>query len=403
MKIAIVGGGASGLVCAITAAKMSKEKFSDCSVTVFESRERVGKKILATGNGRCNMLNMDKNPFYFSENGFHQYVIKKYDASSNIRFFSEMGLFTRCDDEGRVYPLSNQAASVLDFLRNECELYGVRIVSDCEITSIKKNDSQFLLNDKYKFDRVVLACGGKAGVKDFNGYELLRQLKHPVTEIFPALTKINTVDPSDVKQLQGIRHKVSLSLYFDKKIVAEEKGELLFARYGISGIAVMQLSSFVARAEKKNLVTISADLAPDFSSSKLTELLTKRVLHDGRMPCGDILSGFMPKKLSEIVVKRAGISVSQNASLLDIKQIENLVKIAKKYKFKVDSLRSFDDAQVTAGGADTAYFDNKTMQSKLASGLYAVGELLDVDGLCGGYNLMWAWSSGRLCGENVIK
>ena len=155
MKIAIIGGGASGLVCAITAAKISKEKNINNSVTVFESKDRVGKKILATGNGRCNMLNMDTNPFYFSSKGFHNYAISRFDASDNIRFFSEIGLYTRCDEEGRVYPLSNQATTVLDFLRKECIFQGVEIVTDCEIRTIRKTGRSFTLNDEYKFDETT--------------------------------------------------------------------------------------------------------------------------------------------------------------------------------------------------------------------------------------------------------
>lgn len=404
MKIAVIGGGASGLVCAITAMHKATELNKKAELTVFEAKDRVGKKILATGNGRCNMMNIDAEPFYFSQSNFHSFAIKKFNSKSNLDFFARLGIYTRTDEEGRVYPLSNQASSVLDSLRIECDRLGVKINTEQEITKIKATDGGFILNGMMKFDRVVLSCGGKAAVKNFNGYELLKQLNHKVTEINPSLSKLKVCDTSDVRQLQGIRHKAKLILMCDGKFIAEETGELLFAKYGLSGIAVMQLSAYITRMpKKKSKPVIVADFAHTMDLVFLYDALNKMIRHNDNLKCENLLSGFMPKKLGEIIIKSLKINPSSEVKNLSEKDVSDIAKRVKRYALEIDSVCSFDDAQVTAGGADTKYFSDKTMESKLHKGFYAIGEVLDVDGLCGGYNLMWAWSSGRLCGESIIK
>lgn len=403
MNIAVIGGGAGGLVTAVAVAQKAEAGHKNCKITVFESKDRVGKKILATGNGRCNMLNMDASPFYFSQSNFHSFALKKFDAKSNLDFFTNLGLYTRTDEEGRVYPLSNQATTVLDALRFECVRLGVEIKTDCEIKNIKAEKNGYVLNNEMHFDKVVFAVGGKAAVKNFNGYELLSQLGHKITPIKPSLSKLNTVSTKDVKQLQGIRHRVKLSLYVNGKYITEESGELLFAKYGLSGIAVMQLSAFITRLKKNEKAVVSADFVPSFSVETLTKALYKIISRDKRMKCENLLSGFMPKKLGEVVLKSLEINPADEVAILTDDSVLKIARKAKKYSFEIDSVRGFEDAQVTAGGADTKYFDPQTMESTIHKGFYAVGEVLDVDGLCGGYNLMWAWSSGRLCAENLMK
>lgn len=400
MKIAIIGGGASGLACAVSALRKAEKTNIRATVTVFEAKDRVGKKILATGNGRCNMLNTSENPFFFSADNFHSFAINKFNAESDIDFFASMGLYTRTDEEGRVYPLSNQAASVLECLRNECGRLGVEFKTDCTVTSVDKNKNSFIINSEYAFDKVVLACGGKASVKSFNGYELLASLGHKITGIYPSLSKLNTKNTNDVKQLQGIRHKVRLSLFESDKFVCEEKGEILFAKYGISGIAVMQMSAYITR--KKGSWKVVGDFIPDFTAEFISDAIKNIALSNPHLSCGSLLIGFMPGKLGEVVIKSCGIDLKRAVASLSSQEISRIVRKSKKYIFDIDSVRPFEDAQVTAGGADTAYFDSRTMESKICKGFYAIGEVLDVDGLCGGYNLMWAWSSGRLCGESLL-
>ncbi len=398
MKIAIIGGGASGLACAIECGRKAEREKKNVSITVYESADRVGKKILVTGNGRCNMMNENEMP-YFGDGAFTRFALETYNVESNLSFFASMGLYTRSDSEGRVYPLGNQASGVLDALRFECERLGVEFICSKAVTAVKKSGNGFDVCCK-KYDKVVLSCGGKAGVKGYQSYDLLKNLGHSVITPSPALTKINVKDTKYVKQLKGIRHKGDLTLYIDGRRTASESGEVQFTDYGLSGICVMQLSSYITREKSKD-IKITFDTVPDFSYGEFESAIEK-ICRNGSLTCENLLTGFMPKKLGSIILKICGISLTDNASALSEKQIKSLVSTAKKLTFDIGSLRSFEEAQVTAGGADTRQFSSKTMESKKIKGLYCIGEMLDVDGFCGGYNLMWAWSSGRLCGDSLI-
>ncbi len=405
MKIAIIGGGASGLCCAVSAMSKAEKLGVKAQVTIYEAKDRVGKKILATGNGRCNMLNMGAKADDYSSPSFVRAVLSRYSAEYTRRFFEEIGLYTRQDEEGRVYPLSNQATSVLDVLRLECERLSVRIICDGEITSVKKQGKGFLLSDGKTYDKVVLACGGKASAKNFGGYELLKSLGITVTKLQPALTKLTVKDNTYTKQLKGIRHKVGLSLYFDGKRVAEEKGELLFADYGLSGIAVMQLSTLVARHMKqsKSIPVVRCDFVTEMTFSELKDNIKRFAQHNKSVKAENLLTGFMPKKLGEVVCKSVGVPPTKTAGELTENDIKNISSACKNFSFEIAGLRPFDDAQVTSGGAYLKEFDSYTLEAKKVRDLYCCGELLDIDGPCGGYNLLWAFASGLAVGESLIK
>ena len=403
MKIAIIGGGASGLCCAIAAARKSADK--NAEIVIYESKDRVGKKILATGNGRCNMFNTFAGADDYSSPDFVRDILSRYDADAVRLFFESLGLYTRTDEEGRAYPLSNQATSVLDVLRLECEHLGIKTLCDSEITSIKKQGKAFILSDGKAYDKVVLACGGKAVAKNFGGYELLKDSGHTVTKLMPALTKLTVKDNTYTKQLKGIRHKANLKLFIDGKKIAEENGELLFADYGLSGIAVMQLSSFVARHFRvsKTLPVVGCDFVPSMSFGELCESLERICRDNQEMKAENLLTGFMPKKLGETVLKSVGVSLNSAVSQLSAKDIKNIASVCKGFKFEITALRPFDDAQVTSGGADLREFDSSTLESKKVKNLYCCGELLDIDGPCGGYNLLWAFASGIAVGESLMN
>lgn len=404
MKIAVIGGGASGLCCAIAAADKAHREKINADITIYEAKDRVGKKILATGNGRCNMLNMHEIFPYFGDREFASVALKKHDAESNLSFFAEIGLYTRTDEEGRVYPLSNQASSVLDVLRFECVRLGVKIITDIEIKNINAKKGGFVLNNKIFADKLVLACGSAAGVKGFGGYELLKSLDHTVTKVAPSLTKLIVNNNTYIKQLKGVRQKAELKLIIDRKIIATEKGEVLFADYGLSGIAAMQLSAYVTRhfIKSKKLPTVALDLVPDMDEEFLKNAVIKICRHSKNGKAENILTGFMPKKIGEALLKQCGISLNAQCSDLSVKDIEKLVYTAKNWCFEISGVKDFSEAQVAAGGALCSEFSSQTLESKKHKGLYCCGEILDVDGLCGGYNLHWAWSSGRLCGESVV-
>lgn len=404
MKIAIIGGGASGLSCAIEAAEKAKRLKKPVEITVYESKDRVGKKILATGNGRCNMLNMNDKVCYFGDSDFAKAVTEKYSVKSNLQFFRRMGLYTRADEEGRVYPLSNQASGVLDILRFECERLGVKFVVDSEIRTIETKNDGFVLNKNHFANKVVLACGSAAGVKNFNGYSLLKNLGHTVTKINPSLTKLVVKDNTLLKPLKGVRQKATLKLFINGQFVTEEKGEVLFADYGLSGIAAMQLSAYIARHFIKNKTAplVKIDLVPDFEKDALQKAVSEICNHNPEGKAENIFTGFMPKKIGEALLKECKIPFGKSCSLLSKKDIEALVTAAKGLSFEIISLKDFSEAQVVAGGALCSEFKKETLESKKQKNLFCCGELLDVDGLCGGYNLGWAWSSGRLCGNSLI-
>ena len=401
MKVAVIGAGASGLACATSIGKKIKEHNLPIQITVFEGKDKAGKKILATGNGRCNLMNENEGDYYFCSDGFTKSALAKYNVKSNLDFFASLGLYTRSDEEGRIYPLSNQAASVLDALRFACEGYNIKILTDYNVNSVKHSNGKFVINNELFFDKVVLACGGKASVKSFNGYDLLKQLGHNVTRVLPSLTKLEVADKQIVKQLKGIRQKGEFILYKGREVIAKEKGELLFTDYGLSGIAVMQLSAFAVRidGEKK----ISADFVAELSFEELVDAIKRFSKTAPGIYNENLLSGFVSKRLGWIVLKELGISLDKPSCQLNDKEIKSIASKLKRFDFIISGYKGFDDAQVTAGGADTKFFSNKTMESKKIKGLYCIGELLDVDGLCGGYNLHWAWSSGRLCAESITN
>lgn len=397
MKVAIIGGGASGLCCAIEAAKGKNQ------VTVYEAKERVGKKILATGNGRCNMFNAFAKADDYSSPDFVRGVFSSCDVSAVRHFFEGLGLYTREDEEGRAYPLSNQAASVLDVLRFECDRLGVRVLCDNPVTQIKPKGKGFIIcNENY--DKVVLSCGSKAAVKAFNGYDILKSIGHTTIKPMPGLTKLTVKDNTYTRQLKGIRHKAVLTLYIDGKKCGEEKGELLFADYGLSGIAIMQLSSIIARcflSGKKATPVISCDFVPDMSFDELYKAIKKIISHNETMKSENLLTGLMPRKLGEGVIKCARVPTGKEIGKLKDEEIKAITQKAKAFDFEISALRPFEDAQIACGGAATKEFNKYTLESLKYDGLYACGEILDVDGPCGGYNLLWAFASGIVVGRQI--
>ncbi len=403
MNLAIVGGGASGLMCAACIGRLCEKDNIKINITIFEKNSRVGKKLLITGNGRCNMMNINKDGFHFNKDSFSHFALNKFNVKNNLLFFEKLGILTRSDDEGRIYPLSNQASSVSDALRFECERLKIKTVTDCEITSVVPCKGGYMLNGTKFFDALVLSCGGQAAVRNFNGYELLRSLGHKVTSLKPSLTKLTVKEKKFVKPLKGVRQKGIFKLYADGKYIMTEKGELQFTDYGLSGIAIMQFSSYIAHLEKTDNVVIECDFASDVEFEKLYSFLKSFVFAHPDEKAVNLLSGVINKKLGESILKKVAISFESPLKRIKETDITNISKCIKKCRFNFEELKGFDDAQVTAGGADTRQFDDKTMMSKIHKNLYCTGELLDVDGLCGGYNLHWAWSSGRLAAESIVK
>lgn len=411
INLGIIGGGASGLFAAITALSSK----SNVRVTVFEQLNRVGKKILATGNGRCNITNefadaeiSDENGIkpahYHGESaGFALYALKNFNQKNLIDFFAENGLILRKEND-KYYPFSEQAGTVLDFLRLKCEMLGAEIKCGIKIEKIKIKDNKFIINNQV-FDKVIVACGGKSSPhlgSDGSGYKLLEHFGHKTSHLYPAITQIKT-ETEFVKQLKGIKADANCKIFVDNTVIREEFGQVLFADYGLSGPPIFQLSRIAAKNYNKNCC-ISLDFMNEKSQNEVFSLI-KSVLDAPftyPLTCENLLSLFLNKRLGQVIVKSCGFKLNKDAYELNENQIMQIAEKIKDFRIKVTGVNGFQNAQVTAGGVLTDDFEKKTMESKLQKGLFACGEILDIDGDCGGYNLQWAFSSGYLAAKSAI-
>jgi len=405
ITVGIIGGGASGMMAAIQAAK------SGADVTILEHTDRIGKKILVTGNGKCNFTNRDMNvsKFYGENPEFVKEILSKFSTEETLQFFDEAGLLYK-EKNGYFYPVSNQAASVLDVLRFALKRYGVKIITETEPTLIKKNKHFFEVVSKkenYKFNSVILACGGKAAPKtgsDGSGYELARKIGHKIIKPLPALVQLRSSE-GYFKSISGVRFDGKIALFADGKFCKKEEGELQITDYGISGIAVFQLSRIVAKIKNekpKSKVFIDVDCVPTMDEETLRAFLLKKIKEYPKISMEDLMQGILNKKMNLLFMKLVGIKATKEASKVTKEEIIALTKIMKAWRIPITETNGFMQCQVCAGGVDTKEVDLHC-QSKLVKGLYIVGELLDVDGICGGYNLQWAWTSGAIAGRHAAQ
>jgi predicted Rossmann fold flavoprotein len=401
MKIAVIGGGASGLVAAIVARRRGAE------VTIYEKLNRVGKKILATGNGRCNYTNM-----YMSLDRFHGKDVQKagkvldfFDLNSTISFFEDLGIYPYMDETGKVYPNSLQASSVLDVLRYETDRLGVEVVTDFKVKDLRKNKEKFNIigeEASYEADRVILCCGGKAAPQlgsDGDGYEMAKSFGHKIIEPFPALVQLK-LSGSYFKRITGIRFDGAVKGYTVSRTVREEDGEILFTDYGISGPPILQISRMILEEmNRKETCYVSVDMFPKWSKNDIFEILSRRFSRIGYKSTEDCLVGFINKKLIPVILAEAGLEDKEKkCGKLSKKEIYSIADILKDWKFQVTGHNTWQQAQSTAGGIDLSSVNQQTLESSKVRGLYFAGEILDVDGDCGGFNLQWAWSSGYTAG-----
>ncbi len=378
MKIAIIGAGASGLISASILKKKGIE------FTLYEKGQRAGKKLLATGNGRCNLTNINiTSERYHGDRDFASYALFKFDNECLKDFFKAIGVPLRAEGD-KIYPYSFQASSVLDMLRLAS---GMSEKCDCEVLKIKplKNGFSVVTKDgEEAFSKVIVATGGKAA-KNLSGggaYNLLTDLGHKLTPLKPAIVQLKC---DGTKALEGIKTDALV-----KMGEREEFGEVLFTSYGLSGPPILQLSR---DAKGKD---ISLDIAPDLTYNDIVEILEekKKISY---LTLENLFTGFINKKLGREIVKKCEIGpFSKGVSQLSGRDIKKLASHIKNFSFHINDTKGFEDAQVTAGGISCSDFDKTTMESRLYKGLYAAGEILDVDGDCGGFNLKWAFSSAVL-------
>ena len=391
--ILILGGGASGLAAAIEGARRGAD------VTVLEKLDRVGKKILATGNGRCNLLNRNASPADYNDPSFVGRVFAQYDVRSDLDFFRSIGLLTTADSEGRVYPRSNAASSVLDVLRLECQRLGVRIVCGETASSIRRENGMFVVGT-HRARAVIVACGGKASPvhgTDGSGYRLLEAFGHSCTRLYPALVQLRT-DTDFVKGLKGLRAFAALTLRAPDGKTHTSCGEVLFTDYGLSGIAAMELSRFAADGG-----TLFIDFLPDMDGAQTRDFLREAKARGGSRPLEQLLLGAVHSRIGQAIARDTlQRKLTAPCDTLTDGELRALADALKAFPLTVRGTKGFADAQVTAGGMDVTAFSD-ALESKRVPGLFACGEILNIDGKCGGYNLTFAWSSGRLAGRSAAQ
>ncbi len=398
MQIAIIGAGAAGMTAAITAASSGEHK-----VLLFERQARVGRKLLATGNGRCNLSNRNAgiSKYHGSSPDFIQPALSVFSVDSTLDFFQALGLYTVTEPDGKIYPYSDQANSVVDVLRFGLQRKNITLYTGTEITSVKRGKDGFILRSaeqSFSADRLIVACGGAAGTKlggGLSGYQLLRSLGHHCTKLFPSLVQLKT-DPELVRSLKGVRANAELKLTINDTLLARSAGEVQFTEYGVSGPAVFELSRAASTAED---TVLHLNFLPSMRPDDLLSSLCIRISRYPDLTCEELLTGILHNRLGRMLLKSCEVPLSTPMTSLNWKQLTDVVERCYDFSLRVRGTMGMDNAQVTAGGICTQEFDAKTLQSRIVPGLYACGEVLDIDGDCGGYNLQWAWSSGRLAGR----
>ncbi len=405
MRIAIIGGGAAGLAAAIAAKRENK----DAEVTVYERKEDVGKKILATGNGRCNFTNEEiSSSFYNSEDtSFVEDFLKTNSTQVLLDFMASLGIVPTAKD-GYIYPRSEQAAAIKEALKRMCLHLGVKLKNNNGIKDLRKEGAEFILDGGKAFaaDTVILATGGKAAPvlgSDGSGYSLAGKMGHHVNLVSPALVPLLT-SGRPLAKASGVRTKAKATCHIAGMENYISLGELQITDNGLSGIMIFQLSRHVSQAlEQHKRPIIELDFLPEYSEAELKERFLAQIQRFPYFSVAGIFNSLLPDKLILALLNIAGISKNLAVSELEEKAVATLLKTTKALPLVIRATKGFNNAQVCAGGVKTTEVSVETMMSKKTQNLYIVGELLDVDGLCGGYNLHFAFTSGMIAGKAAAR
>ena len=396
MNVCVIGGGAAGMLAALTAAENGHR------VLLLERQSRIGRKLLATGNGRCNLSNYHVSPaHYHGGAGFCDFALSQFDVGETLRYFASLGLLTVSEASGRIYPMSNMAGSVLDVLRYALERPEIDLQTGQTVTAVRKMPEGFSVKtetDTFSARCLILAAGGAAGSKvggGMDGYRLAKSLGHRRTALYPSLVQLKT-DPTYPRALKGVKAQCGISICRGSQVLARNSGEVLFTEYGVSGPAIFDLSRSVSAGGSD--LTCLLNFFPDWEEAEVLHWLCQRQAAMAAHEASTLLTGSCHTRLGQMICKSAGFT-NQRAAGLTRDDLGRIARQATHFALPITGTCGFDQAQVTAGGLDTSEFDPRTLQSRLVPGLYACGELLDIDGDCGGYNLQWAWSSGRLAGK----
>lgn len=406
-EIIIIGGGASGIIASITAKDMGKD------TAILEGSSRIGQKILTTGNGRCNITNRNitSSRFHSKNPDFFNYALNNFTVEDTTNFFYSLGLPLTTLEGDKMYPLSLQASSVLDVFRMALEDRNIPVYLNSKVKDIKKNSKGFKITTTpgkiYECNKLILCCGGKSAPStgsDGSGFSLAMALNHSIVNPVPALVQLKLAY-KNLKSLSGIKFNGFAEIIINKTSIKKEFGEILFTDYGISGPPILQLSRIASWAlSEGNSVYMTIDMMPDLSKENLIEFLEN---HWGIFSYRSVLNSFVGlinKKMIPILLKEASISnIHKPCYELDWNEKQNIFTLLKNWTFEVCDTNSFKNSQVTAGGINTVEVNPNTLESNLVKNLYFAGELLDVDGDCGGFNLQWAWSSGFIAGKSAAE
>ncbi len=448
-QVVIIGGGAAGMTAAITAAR------AGASVTVLEHMGRVGRKLLSTGNGRCNFSNLDQKPEYYrcTQPDFPWKVVRQFPVEQAVEFFAGLGILAK-ERGGYLYPNSDQASSVLQVLRTELERLGVDVRTGCQVKDVRRRDGWLAAETDagcFYADALILAAGSKAAPvtgSDGSGYDLAQRLGHRIISPLPALVQLRCAEPF-YKQLAGVRTEARVDLYVkdeggrvdsetakrnDKaeradvgdmrpndrakshdvevgrtdagewRLAASDRGELQLTDYGISGIPVFQVSRYASCAlHNRGQVKAVIDFLPGQTAEETAAMLRSRADAMPEKTCEQWMCGLFNNKLSAVLLKRAGLNASRPAGEVTEAGWRALARQIRQFETVVKAANSYDHAQVCCGGVDVSEVKPESLESRKVRGLYFAGEILDVDGICGGYNLQWAWSSGAVAGCHAAE
>ena len=401
MTVCIIGAGASGMAAALAAAENP-----NVNVILMERQTRVGRKLQATGNGRCNLSNIhaDEGGYHGESPEFAKTAIEVFPPNATLQWFADLGLYTVTEASGKVYPYSDQANSVVDILRLNLNKPNIDLKLGFEVEKIQKSNTGFIVTcngETALCDKLIVACGGLAGSKlggTMSGYKLLAKLGHKSTKLRPSLVQIKT-SWGAIGALKGVRANCHVQILRDGALFAESTGELQLTEQGISGPVVFEISRDVCYGAGE--WSAKLDFLPKLTEEKVNEIIIHRRSSD--LPMEELLTGILHNRLGRVLAKAAGVKGKEFARELSNREAEELCRVIKALEIPLTEPRGMDSAQVTAGGVLTAQFDENTMESRIVPGLYACGEVLDIDGDCGGYNLQWAWSSGRMAGLHAGK
>ncbi|MCD3233977.1 NAD(P)/FAD-dependent oxidoreductase [Clostridium botulinum] len=408
-ELIIVGAGASGIIAAINA------KNSGIDVAILESNNRIAKKLLTTGNGRCNITNenITLDRYHSNNPRFFEHTLKSFNLTNTLEFFSTLGLHLTTLENGKMYPLSLQSSSVVDILKASLEEKEIPVYLDTKVKDIHNSKKGFKIyastpeddSLEYNCKKLILCCGGKSAPKtgsDGSGFSLARKIGHSIIEPLPALVQLK-LNYKKLKALSGVKFDGSAKLFLDEKLIQEDFGEILFTDYGISGPPILQLSRNASRGiYNRKKVTLKVDMMSTISKENLIEFLENHWGVFGYRSIHDLFIGIINKKVIPILLKESGIdNMHKPCWNLTWQEKNSIFNILKAWEFEVIGTNGFNNAQVTSGGINTEEIDSTTLESKLIPNLYFCGEILDVDGDCGGFNLQWAWSSGIIASNNA--